>query len=270
MLIFNDADRGKTDEERFVRPKKVASIGRLSAHLVYELTNPLDGVLRYTRLLLKQMSEDDPKRAYVEQILDGLIRMAEMVRGMFDFIWKDGMVFSLVDIPKSIKRILSFFSTQIATQNIQVDTEFDKCIPLVLNVDVEHIFANIIKNAIQAMPDGGKLSISAKMLSPELFEARFSDTGPGIPDEMQRAIFEPFFTTRPSGQGSGLGLSISHEIADTYNGSIDVESLLGRSTTFIVRLPVNDSGLIEVSELQSMESTNTEGEHDLPTSYSIG
>ena len=85
---------------------------------------------------------------------------------------------------------------------------------------------------------------------------------------MQRAIFEPFFTTRSSGQGSGLGLSISHEIAETYNGSIDVESLLGKSTTFVVRLPVNDGGLTEVSELQSIKST--EGEHDLPTSYSIG
>jgi signal transduction histidine kinase len=93
------------------------------------------------------------------------------------------------------------------------------------------------------------------MLSPELLEARFTDTGIGIPDDIQNAIFEPFFTTRSAGQGSGLGLSISYEIAKGYNGSIDVESQVGKSTTFTVRLPIDDSGLTEVSELEYTRTT---------------
>jgi len=267
MLIFDDIDEGKTVEERFMRAKRVVSIGRLSAHLVFELSNPLDGVLRYTKLLLNQIDDDDPRKDYVEQISDGLTRIAEMVRGMFDFIWRDGTIFRLVDIPRSITRSLSSFSVQITMQNIEVETEFDKNIPLVLNVDVEHIFASIIKNAIQAMPNGGELSISAKMLSPNLFEARFSDTGSGISDEIRNMIFEPFFTTKPAGQGSGLGLSISREIVKSYNGSIDVESQLDKSTTFVVRLPIDDSGLTEVSELQYIKVT--EREYDLSAEHSI-
>jgi len=74
-----------------------------------------------------------------------------------------------------------------------------------MNVDVEQIFVNIMKNAIQAMPNGGTLSVKAKMLSSQLLEVRFSDTGPGIPDEMRGTIFEPFFTTKDIGQGVGLG-----------------------------------------------------------------
>ena len=254
MFIFDDIDSEKSAEENFVRSKRAVSIGRLSAHLVYELANPLDGVLRYTKLLLNQMDEDDPKRDYTEQILDGLTRIMGMVRGMSDFIWKNATVFSLVDIPKSIGRILSTFNTHILTQNIEVETKFDENIPRILNIDVEYIFASIIENAIQAMPDGGKLSISAQMLSPKLFEARFSDTGHGIADEVQQEIFKPFFTTRPSGQGNGLGLSISREIIKSYNGAIDVESQPGRSTTFLVRLPVDDSGLTKAPESQNCNS----------------
>jgi signal transduction histidine kinase len=242
-LIINAVIEHGTFKEEFVRPERLASMGRLCANLAHELNNPLDGVLRYMRLLLDQMSEDDSRRIYVESARDGLVRMADMVRGLLDFARRSTSVVSPIDIPQSIRRILSSFGEQISAQNIKVEAEFDENIPVILNIDVEQIFMNIIKNAIQAMPDGGTLSVKAKMLSAELVEVRFSDTGSGIPDEIRKAIFEPFFTTKDIGQGVGLGLSISREIAKSYNGSIDVESRLGEGTTFIIRLPISDSGL---------------------------
>jgi signal transduction histidine kinase len=191
------------------------------------------------------MPEDDARRIYAEHARDGLIQMANMVRDILNFGRKSRPTFSPIDIPQSIRHILSSFSDQISAQNIEVEVKFDEDIPVVFSIDVEQIFINIIKNAIQAMTDGGTLHIDAKMPSPELFEATFSDTGPGIPDEIRDMIFDPFFTTKAFGQGVGLGLSISDEIAKSYNGSIEVKSRTGEGTTFIVTLPMdNDKVMI--------------------------
>jgi signal transduction histidine kinase len=244
-------------EKRLIRSEKLASIGRLSANLVHELSNPLDGALRYIRLLLDQMPEDDPRRIYAQRAQDGLTRMSNMVGGLLDFARKSRPILSPTDIPQSIAQILASFNDQILTQNIQVKATFDENIPVILNADVEQIFMNIIKNAIQAMPDGGTLYVNATMFSPELFEARFGDTGPGIPHEVQEAIFDPFFTTKDIGQGVGLGLSISHGIAESYSGSIDLESEPGKGTTFIVRLPIGESGLT-VSQIEAFGTTDEE------------
>jgi two-component system NtrC family sensor kinase len=242
-LIINDVIEQKTVKEELVTPGKLASMGRLCANLAHELNNPLDGTLRYVRLLLDQMSENDSRRIYAEHARDGLMRMAIMVRGLLDFGRKSTSTRNPIDIPQSIRRILSSFSDRISAQNIKIEAELDESIPVILNVDVEQIFMNIIKNAIQAMSNGGILSVKAKMLSPELLEVRFSDTGLGIPDEIQETIFEPFFTTKDIGQGVGLGLSISREIAESYDGSIDVESELSKGTTFVVSLPISESRL---------------------------
>jgi signal transduction histidine kinase len=243
MLIFDDIDDQGTDEERLIWLKKLASLGRLSANLAHELNNPMDGVLRYVRLLANQIPEDDPRRMYAERAQDGLMRMASMVREILDFTKQNRVIFRPTHIPRSIRQALLFFGDQISAQNINVECEFDDNIPVVLNADVEQIFANIIGNAIQAMPNGGTLSIDVKMASEELIEARFGDTGPGIPDEVRERIFEPFFTTKGIDQGVGLGLSISQEITKNYDGSVNVESELGKGATFIVRLPIGRTGL---------------------------
>jgi PAS domain S-box-containing protein len=243
VLIIDDVTEQKIVEKKLIRSEKLASIGRLSANLAHELNNPLDGALRYIRLLLDQMSEDDPRRVYAEYARDGLMRMSDMIRGLLDFARKSTPILSPTDIPQSIEQILSFLSDQVSAQNIEVETEFDENIPIIMNADVEQIFMNIIKNAVQAMPDGGTLSVSAKMASLQLLEVKFSDTGPGIAEETQEMIFDPFFTTKSFGQGVGLGLSISQGIAESYNGSIEVESEPDKGTTFVVTLPISENGL---------------------------
>jgi signal transduction histidine kinase len=238
----SEAERKKI-EERLIRSEKLASIGKLSANLAHELNNSVNATLRYIQLLLDELSEDDSRRMHAERARDGLMQMANMARGLLDFAEKSTPVFSPTDISQSIRRILSSFSDQISAQNIKVEAEFDENIPVIMNADVEQIFVNVIKNAIQAMPDGGTLSVKARMVSAELFEARFSDTGPGIPDEIRENIFDPFFTTKNFGQGVGLGLSISHRLVESYDGSIDLQSELGKGTTFVIRLPISETGL---------------------------
>jgi len=244
-------------EKKLMRSEKLALLGRLSTNLVNELSNPIDGALRYIRLLLDQMPEDDPGRIYAEYARDGLMRIANMVEGLLDFARKSAQILSPIDIPRSIRRVFSSFGDRILAQNIKVETEFDENIPVIMNADVEQIFVNIIKNAIQAMPSGGTLSVKAKMLSPQLFEATFTDTGPGIPDEIQGNIFDPFFTTKDIGQAVGLGLSVSQGIAESYGGSIDVESESHKGTTFAVRLPISKGGLTGCH----LSTANEPGEH---------
>ena len=268
MLIFDDVDKAETIQERLIILRKLASIGRLTANLVHGLNNPVDGALRYSRLLLNEISEDNPNRIYIEHIVDGLVRITNMIRGTLDFTRKSRIMYSPTEISKCIEGILSSFSGRILSQNIEVETEFDENMPVVLNVDIEHIFMGTIKNAIEAMPDGGKLLISARMISSQLLEVRFSDTGTGIPNEIKDVIFEPFYTNKELDQAVGLGLFISREIAESYNGSIDVEGELGKGTTFVIRLPVNEDGLIEVSRSHLTEALGEE--HGVPTNHPIG
>jgi PAS domain S-box-containing protein len=244
LLIMHNITEQRIVEKRLKKSEKSASIGRLSANLAHELGNPLDGILRFLRLLLEQTPDDDPKRKYAEYAQDGVVRVSNMVNGLLDFARRSVSVQSPIDVHKSIEKIILSFSDEISSQGIIVRTEFDEGIPVFLNADLEQIFINIIKNAIQAMPEGGTLSIEAKVPNSDIFEVRFSDTGTGIPREIQETIFEPFFTTKGVGQGVGLGLSICNEIVESYNGFIELESEPGRGTTFTIRIPIGKNGLI--------------------------
>jgi two-component system NtrC family sensor kinase len=231
-------------EKKVMRSDKLASIGRLSANLVHKLANPLDGVRRYVKMLYDHMSDDDPGKVYAEEALDGLKRIEQdIVAGLSDLAKKSRQVFRPTNIAQSIEEILDLFKNKVSTQNIKVEVQFSEDIPPVFNADIVYIFENIMNNSIQAMPKGGTMSIMAGMIGPDMIEVMISDTGSGIPEEMQREIFEPFYTTKEIGEGVGLGLAISQGIAESYNGSISVESKVGEGSTFIIRLPIGDSGL---------------------------
>ncbi len=239
MSLSNSSTNRQAGEKRPIRLEALASIGRLSVSLIHEMGNPLDGVRRYVRLLIDQMPEEDPRRVYAEQAQDGLALIANMIHGLMDFIKNSMSESTKLDVKQSMDAILLSLGNLLSTQKIEVETEFGEDIPPTnMNTDVVYMFTNILRNAIQAMPDGGTLSISAVMVSSQLLEVRINDTGAGIPSEIREKIFDAFFTTRGSDDGIGLGLFISREIAASYDGSIEVESESGKETSFIVRLPM--------------------------------
>ena len=231
------SDRYGTITKRNESLHRLASIGRLSLNLAHELNNPLDGARRYVRLLMDRMNGDATGRVYAELASDGLIRALRTIRGLLDFARIGTLPLRPTEVRYAIERILRFLSNEISSRNIEVRTEFGENIP-VLDANIDQIFTNIIKNAIEAMAEGGTIFINTERVSSQLVEVRLRDTGPGIDPEIQERIFDPFFTTKDFGQCIGLGLSISREIAESYGGSIDVESEPGKGTTFIVRLPI--------------------------------
>jgi len=247
LVIIDDTTEYVALERRLIRTEKLASVGMLSANLAHELNSPLDGALRYTNFLLEDIYENDPRRKYVSRIIEGLTRMSDIVKGVLYFSRQNPRSFKPTDIHQSFENTLSFFNDQIKFHRITVETKFDNQIPIVLYADIEHVFLNLIKNAIQAMPDGGKLRIETKLISlptsvtqeiSDWIEIEILDTGCGIPPELQDSIFAPFVTTKDVGEGTGLGLSICQGIVSRYNGKLDIRSKLQQGTTVTVKLPI--------------------------------
>jgi len=254
---FGHNPKPGTPGRRSVSSDKLISIGRLSLNLVHELSNSLDGVRRYTKLLTDQMPEMSKEKAYAELSLDGLARVLKMVREILNFAREEPSTYSPKDVRYSIRKALLSLREELSRCKIEVKTEFGADLPAI-KVDIDRITTNIVKNAIEAMTDGGNLLISAELASPRVLEIRFTDTGTGIPDEIREKIFEPFFTTKNHGQCIGLGLSICRELIESHDGCIDIESEMGKGTTFTVKLPLYKGRILVMDDEKSIRDLTSD------------
>lgn len=219
--------------------EKYASVGKLAGGIVHEINNPLDGVIRYTNLLLEQPENNTITHEYLMEIKKGLSRIANITKSLLDFSYQlnnqhdHGKKY--VHINKLLDESLGYISDKTC-ERINVVKQYKKDLPKVLDFGLSHLFVNIIKNAFDAMGRDGVLTVSTGLLD-SVVRISFQDTGPGIPEELKKDIFDPFFTTKDIGKGTGLGLAICHEIVNKYGGRIEVESTLGKGSTFNVLLP---------------------------------
>jgi signal transduction histidine kinase len=220
---------------------KYASVGKLAAGVVHEINNPLDGIIRYTNILINQIhiEDDTVTREYLLEVKNGLSRIANITKSLLEFSHVvnsfPSQIKKYVDIHKVIDESLDLVQHKI-NGGIQINRRYDESMPRVLDLGIQHVIINIIKNAIDAMHNGGKLEISTAV-NDSTVEISLTDTGLGIPNEIQERIFEPFFTTKGIDKGTGLGLAICQEIINKYEGNIRVRSLCGAGSTFIVSIP---------------------------------
>jgi signal transduction histidine kinase len=231
-------------ERQLVQSAKLAAISEVAANIVYEVNNPLTGVLGYTGLLIK--SDDIPaeKKELLKTIERETLRAREILKNLLDFARRKPPRLVKSDIGNLIKDTLDLVKGQAGLSNVNIVVDSPEGIPAVA-VDADEMkqaFVNIINNAFFAMPGGGSLTIRCRhdkdMSGREFVALEFADTGIGIPEAQLDKIFEPFFTTRLEGDGTGLGLSISYMIIRNHGGHIEVESKVGEGTTFRVLLPV--------------------------------
>lgn len=220
---------------------KYASVGKLAGGVVHEINNPLDGIIRYTNILLNQVHLDDNSvtREYLLEIKNGLNRIANITKSLLEF---SHIVNSFpaqekkyVDLHKLIDDSLGLMGHKV-NGNIKIEKRYAAGISKVMDLGLQHVMINLIKNALDAMPEQGQLEISTEIKDGRL-RICFRDTGVGIPEELQERIFEPFFTTKSIEKGTGLGLSICKEIVHKYEGEIKVNSAPGQGATFIIFLP---------------------------------
>ncbi len=227
-------------QDQLIQAGKMAALGELAAGVAHEINNPLTGVLTFSSLMLKKVDENHLWKKDLENIVQQTTRCRNIVKGLLDFARQRKPDRKEWDIHFLIDRTVTLVENQARFQNITIVKEFNPHIPT-LFVDgdqMQQVFMNIIINAADAM-NGQKGTLTIKTTSQDgMVEVSFSDTGCGMNKEHLSKVFTPFFTTKETGKGTGLGLAISYGIIQSHGGKIEVESEIGKGSTFRIKLPI--------------------------------
>ncbi len=231
----------KKMETAFIQSEKLSLIGQLAATVAHEINNPLTGILTVGQIL-EQETPSNPKSTLKEDlrlIVDSAERCQHVVKSLLGFSRTCNFGAKLTSVSDALSGILPLLQLEISKNGIEIIKELSPAAPQVQAtiVELQQVLANLIMNAVQAMPAGGKLKLSTSQPDAATLEIRVQDSGPGIPPDYIDKIFDPFFTTKPTGEGTGMGLAICQKIIVGFNGSLRVESELGKGATFIAALP---------------------------------
>lgn len=240
MNVRNLTDERRL-EEQLRQSEKLAAIGELVAGVAHELNNPLAGISAFAQLLLEERLPDD-QRESVRLIKREADRAVGVIRDLLIFSRKPGPTRAPVDLNDIVELTLRLRHYSLRSAGIEVRLELGRGIPRVRGDDqrLQQVLLNLVVNAEYAMQRSAakQLAIRTETVEQGVL-VTVSDTGSGMAEETRQRIFEPFFTTKPSGQGTGLGLSVSYGIVQAHGGSISVESQVGSGTVFRVFLPAS-------------------------------
>lgn len=223
-----------------VQSEKLAAFGQLGAGIAHEVKNPLAGILGYAQLTLRKLDEDSPFKKNLDIIESETRRCTEIISNLLKFARQESAVMEPTDINEVVDAALQIVDHQLGVNNVKVHKELAADLPACdANANqLQQAIMNFAINAQQAMgSDGGNLVLRTHAGPGDEVVIEIEDDGPGIPDDIKANIFEPFFTTKPAGQGTGLGLSVTHGIIHDHGGSIRIEDVEGGGTRFLVSLP---------------------------------
>ncbi|MEK7293503.1 MAG: ATP-binding protein [Nitrospirota bacterium] len=246
--IARDITETKKLEQQIRNSEKLASVGKLAAGVAHEINNPLGGILNCLYNFRKGALSPARQEEYVASIEDGLRRVQKIVRQLLDFSQQHDPEFSPANINDVVERVLALTEHAVAAQKISLDRQLQRNLPALM-VDrhmMEQVVMNLVLNAIQATKEGGVITIRTRAHD-ENCEVVVEDTGCGIPAHVLPRIFDPFFTTKGTGEGTGLGLSVSLGIVERHGGRILVDSEVGKGSVFTVCLPLSHERLVERS-----------------------
>ena len=229
----------KRTQAQLVQSTKLAAIGELAANIAHEINNPLTTVLGFASFLAERIAPTDPMREELGLIQEEASRARDIVRDLLQFSRQRDFSPESADVNTVLEQVIAMVRRQGALNAITVEERYERDLPAVeLDVSrIKQVFLNIINNAVYVMPSGGSLIVRTQTANGGVRIA-FMDTGPGIAPEHRDRIFDPFFTTKPEVSGTGLGLSVSLGIVQSHGGTIEVETEMGRGTTFTVALPL--------------------------------
>ncbi len=227
----------KDVKKQVAQSEKLASVGKLAAELAHEINNPLDGIKNCLSLFKRNDAEEGLKKKYLALMEEGLQDIEDAVRNLLEYVKKHEFREEPVDINALLNRTFVMIECKLKKQRISLRKSLSENLPFVMG-DTHHlqqVFFNILLNAVDAMPDGGTLTVEAEHMNGYVV-VKISDTGTGIPKKTIGKIFEPFYTTKTDGKGTGLGLPISLDIVEKHHGTIEVYSFQGMGTTFKINL----------------------------------
>ena len=248
---FNQMAAGLTSREealqraqaQLIQSEKMAAFGQLGAGIAHEVKNPLAGILGYVQLSLRKVEGDSPVHGNLKIIEKEAKRCKTIIDNLLKFARQEKVSFEPMDINRVVEDTAALMDHQLGMHQIRLEKELAPDLPPVIGNanQIQQVLMNLMINAEQAMEGNpGRIRLSTLRSSSGRIEIRVSDTGPGIPAEIQKKLFEPFFTTKPAGKGTGLGLSVTYGIIKQHKGDIRVESETGRGTMFIIEFPVPD------------------------------
>jgi signal transduction histidine kinase len=236
-------DEMESLRQQLLQAQRLSSVGALASSVAHEFNNILTTIINYAKLGQRGAVDPNQKQAF-EKILKGGQRAATIVSGMLGFARNGTNTRQETPIVKLVEEVLMLTEKDLSKHRIAVDKRYHAApvIPVVAG-QIEQILLNLIINARQAMPGGGRLRIDVREnLDAGMAEVRIADTGVGIPADQLRLIFEPFYTTKSPDDrghgGTGLGLSVCRQIIEQHHGRIRVESVMGKGSTFTVKLPL--------------------------------
>ncbi len=230
--------RLRSAQAEMIHREKLAAMGRLVAQLSHELNNPIYNIQNCLEALLRRGDPSDPNREFVTLAQEELTRMASLTRRLLDQSRPLSEAAAAVDLNGLARRVLTLASTEAEGRGIRMEADLAPSLPsVVAHPDAIHqVLANLVTNALDAMPAGGTLRVSTHA-DDDAVEVVVEDTGTGIPDKDLPHIFEAFYTTKPGVNGIGLGLFVSDGIIRGHRGRLSVESDAGAGSRFTVRLP---------------------------------
>jgi len=226
-------------QEALLQSEKLAAMGRLTSQVAHELNNPIYGIMNTLELLKTEIPPESKRRRILELSLSETQRLSEMLRNMLSFSKPEEEKRRPIKINELIEGILLVMEKQMKESNIKVETSLDPNISEIMasTNQMRQVMLNIFKNAKEAMPKGGTLTVKTVMEGDKIL-LHLKDTGTGIPEEIRDKVFEAFFTTKQKVKGVGLGLSVCYGIIKDHGGEIKVESEEGKGATFIITLPI--------------------------------
>jgi len=222
---------------QLVQSERLAATGRLAASLAHEINNPLQAIHNSLQLMLTFPLEAEEQREYLQMADEEVERLIGMVTRILEFARRPQREMQPTNLNEVIEKVLTLTSKYLQHRHVVLRQDLLPDAPAVLAIPDElgQVFLNLVLNAVDAMPEGGTLSISSRLTEDGCLAVAFSDTGHGIPPEHLDRIFEPFFSTKE--EGTGLGLTVSYDVVKRHGGKITVQSVMGEGTTFTVWLP---------------------------------
>ena len=231
----------KQAEAKMMQAEQMASLGQLAAGVAHEINNPLSTILCYVKILLKGVPQEDPIAKDLEVIQKHAVSCSKIVDNLLSFARQGKTSRRMCDINGTLNEIISMVKKQFEKDAIKIEKKLQPDIPrLLIDPDkMKQVFMNLLMNAKQAISKSGKVWIYSRYISDKnIVEINIEDDGHGIDAKIMDKIFDPFFTTKKTGEGTGLGLSVSYGIVKEHGGEIQVESRQGKGTKFTITLPV--------------------------------
>jgi PAS domain S-box-containing protein len=236
--IIRDITEHRVLLKQLVAAERLAATGRLATGIAHEINNPLQAVASQLSAVQAKLREQANPSENLELIREGIERMRQIVRSMLDLHRASAAMQGEVRFGEIVEKVAALVGQQIKEHGIRLTLDLPSVLPPVTGSpqELQQVLLNLVLNAIEAMPQGGHLTIRAYSTGKSV-DIQVQDTGMGIAAEHLPQIFEPFFSFRPSGSGTGLGLYLSKNIVEAHQGQISVQSEKGRGTTFTISFP---------------------------------